>query len=125
MRGCRVLAGIVAAGALLTGAALAGAAPALAAPAVTLVPATVPTSGQLVTVQVTGCPPGGPISVASTADARRALTVSADGAGSATTSVSSGPAPGTFTVSATCGGATASARLTVVARGASSGDQGA
>lgn len=85
----------------------------LAAPAVTLDPTTAPSSGQLITVHVAGCQPGQPIVIASTADARTA-TLNADASGSATTSVASSATPGTFTVSATCGGATASARFTVV-----------
>jgi hypothetical protein len=98
----------------VAGALLAGAPPVLAAPIVSLDPATVPTSGQLITVQVSGCPPGQSIAVASTA-ARRTFTVNADGSGNATTSVASSGTAGTFTVSATCGGETASARFTVVA----------
>jgi hypothetical protein len=123
MRVGRILAGAAAAGALLIATAAGPMpAPALAGPAVTIVPATVTAFGQLITVHVTGCPPGGPIAVASTTDARSATTLSADGVGSATTSVSSGGAAGTFTVTAQCGGATASARLTVVARSPGAGD---
>src|SRR5947209_20307556 len=106
------LAGAGAAGMLLAAAA----APALAAgPSVTLDPPTVTTSGQLITVQVTGCPVGQQITVSSS-DAAHDISVNADGAGSATTSVASGATPGTFTVSAACGGATSSASYTIVAR---------
>jgi hypothetical protein len=97
---------------------------ALAAPTVTLVPSTVPTSGQLVTVQVAGCPPGLPITIASTAQTHPLATLNADGAGSAVTSVASAPTAGVFTVSVMCGGATASAEFTVVAP-PSAGHEGA
>jgi hypothetical protein len=107
-----VSAGIV--GALLV-LALAPASPALAAPAVTLDPTTVPTSGQFITVRVSGCPPGEPITVASSAQTRPLGPLNADGSGSATTSVTSAPTAGVFTVTATCGGATASSTFTVVA----------
>lgn len=102
---------------------LAAAAPALAAPAVTVDPTTVTSSGQLITVQVTGCAPGENITIGSTAESRPPVVVNADGNGNATTSVGSGGTAGTFTVSATCGGTTTTATFTVVSRTPSAGDQ--
>ena len=102
---------------------LAATAPALAAPTVTVDPATVTSSGQLITVQVTGCAPGENIAVASTAENRPAVIVNADGNGNATTSVGTGGTAGTFTVSAACGGTTSTATFTVVSRTPSAGDQ--
>lgn len=108
----------------VAGALLAVASPALAAPAVTIDPATVTTSGQLITVRVTGCAPGEAITVTSTAESRPPTTVNADGYGNATTSVGSGGSAGTFSVSAACSGATATGRFTVVARTPSADDAG-
>lgn len=111
MRAVRRAAPVVA----LAAALLAASPAALAAPTVTLDPTTAPSSGQLITVHVAGCKPGQPIAIVSTAAAGRTATVNADGSGNATTSVASSTTPGTFTVSATCGDTTTSARSTVVA----------